>query len=59
MSNAPQKIPEQGDNPAKIDPGFRAWYESCPCCLSEAYPKVKRALDSEKVLRAAEEAAKR
>ena len=57
MSNVPQKIPEQGDEAAKIDDGFRAWYESCPCCLSEAYPKVKRALDNEKVLRAAEEAA--
>jgi phage terminase large subunit GpA-like protein len=32
---------------AVIDEGFRRWYESCPCCLSESYPEVKTALDRE------------
>ena len=40
--------------PESIDQGFRAWYESCPCCLSESHPKVKRALDEEKILHEAE-----
>lgn len=31
-----------------IDEGMRRWYESCPCCLSAAYPAVRRALDDEK-----------
>lgn len=58
MSKVPQKIPDRGSKPIEIDQGFRAWYDSCPCCLSEAYPEVRRALDKEKLLRAAEEAAK-
>jgi YHS domain-containing protein len=37
----------KGDAPA-IDAGIRAWYESCRCCLSEAYPKVVEVLDAEK-----------
>ena len=31
-----------------IDEGMRRWYESCSCCLSEAYPDIKAALDAEK-----------
>jgi YHS domain-containing protein len=31
-----------------IDDGLRRWYESCSCCLSEAFPEVKAALDAEK-----------
>ena len=31
-----------------IDAGMRAWYSSCRCCLSDAYPKVVEALDAEK-----------
>jgi hypothetical protein len=58
MSKVPQKIPDKGRAQAKIDHGLRSWYESCPCCLSEAYPEVKRALDDEHVIRAAHEAAK-
>jgi len=27
---------------------MRAWYSSCRCCLSDAYPKVVEALDAEK-----------
>jgi hypothetical protein len=33
MSNVPQKIPDKERKRVKIDHGFRAWYESCPCCL--------------------------
>lgn len=36
-----------------IDEGFRAWYRSCPCCMSENYPEVKRALDEERPATAA------
>ena len=31
-----------------IDQGMRAWYTSCRCCLSDAYPKVVEQLDSER-----------
>jgi YHS domain-containing protein len=34
--------------PLVIDAGLRLWYESCSCCLSEAYPEVKAQLDAEK-----------
>ena len=37
-----------------IDEGMRLWYESCSCCLSDAFPEVKAALDAE---RAAEDEA--
>ncbi len=30
-----------------VDEGFRRWYHSCPCCLGDAYPAIKRALDDE------------
>lgn len=32
----------------EIDEGMRRWYESCACCLSDAYPEVKAALDAER-----------
>ncbi len=32
----------------QIDDGMRRWYESCSCCLSDAYPEVKAALDAER-----------
>ena len=35
-----------------IDEGMRRWYESCSCCLSDAYPDVKAALDAERVAKA-------
>ncbi len=57
MSNVPQNVPDRLHDHIEIDRGFRSWYESCPCCLSQSYPEVKRALDDERVLRAAEEAA--
>ena len=31
-----------------IDEGMRRWYESCSCCLSDAYPDNKVALDAER-----------
>ena len=31
-----------------IDEGMRRWYESWSCCLSDAYPDIKAALDAER-----------
>jgi YHS domain-containing protein len=39
--------PTSSDAPV-IDDGMRLWYESCSCCLSDAYPDVKAALDAER-----------
>lgn len=36
-----------------IDEGMRRWYESCSCCLSDAYPEIKAALDAERAEQAA------
>jgi YHS domain-containing protein len=36
-----------------IDEGMRRWYESCSCCLSDAYPEVKAALDAERAAQSA------
>ena len=36
-----------------IDEGMRRWYESCSCCLSDAYPEVKAQLDAERAAAAA------
>jgi YHS domain-containing protein len=44
-----------GDELPTIDAGMRAWYESCRCCLSDAYPKVVEALDAETHRPSAEE----
>ena len=35
-----------------IDEGMRRWYESCSCCLSEAFPEIKAQLDAERAARA-------
>jgi YHS domain-containing protein len=35
-----------------IDEGMRRWYESCSCCLSDAFPEVKAALDAERAAKA-------
>jgi P-type Cu+ transporter len=35
-----------------IDEGMRRWYESCSCCLSDAYPEIKAALDAERAAEA-------
>jgi YHS domain-containing protein len=39
--------------PIEIDAGMRLWYESCSCCLSDAHPEVKAALDAEREAQAA------
>ncbi len=36
-----------------IDEGMRRWYESCPGCLSDAYPEIEAALDAERAGRGA------
>jgi Cu+-exporting ATPase len=35
-----------------IDEGMRRWYESCSCCLSDAFPDIKAALDAERAANA-------
>ena len=37
-----------------IDEGIRRWYESCSCCLSDAYPDIKAQLDAERAAAAAQ-----
>jgi hypothetical protein len=34
-----------------IDEGMRRWYESCACCLGDAYPEIKAQLDAERAAR--------
>ncbi|MBM4408087.1 MAG: YHS domain-containing protein [Chloroflexi bacterium] len=34
--------------PPVIDEGMRRWYESCSCCLGDAYPEIKAQLDAER-----------
>lgn len=46
MSALPM-VPTTGSPPA-IDAGMRLWYESCSCCLSDAFPEIKAALDAER-----------
>jgi len=31
-----------------IDEGMRRWYDSCSCCLGDAYPEIKAQLDAER-----------
>ncbi len=38
----------QGKGLPIIDEGMRRWYESCSCCLSDAFPDIKAALDAER-----------
>ena len=40
-------VPQSQGRPI-IDEGMRRWYESCSCCLSDAYPDIKAALDAER-----------
>jgi YHS domain-containing protein len=42
----------QTAGPLVIDEGMRRWYESCSCCLSDAYPDIKAALDAERAAKA-------
>ena len=39
---------QEGTTVVVIDEGMRRWYESCSCCLSDAYPDIKAALDGER-----------
>ncbi|HEX5265374.1 MAG TPA: FAD-dependent oxidoreductase [Acidimicrobiales bacterium] len=32
----------------EITEGLRQWYDACPCCMSQALPEVKQALDEER-----------
>lgn len=40
--------PVEGEGLPVIDEGMRRWYESCACCLSDAYPEIKAQLDAER-----------
>jgi len=40
--------PAIAQGPLVIDEGMRRWYESCACCLSDAYPEIKAQLDAER-----------
>ena len=42
-----RNLPQANGMPV-IDEGMRRWYESCSCCLSDAYPDIKAALDAER-----------
>jgi YHS domain-containing protein len=44
-------VPQSAGLPV-IDEGMRRWYESCSCCLSDAYPDIKAALDAERAANA-------
>jgi YHS domain-containing protein len=44
--------PVASGGPIEIDAGMRLWYESCSCCLSDAHPEVKAALDAERAAKA-------
>jgi YHS domain-containing protein len=43
----PARVAAAGALPV-IDEGIRRWYESCSCCLSDAYPEIKAQLDAER-----------
>ena len=49
------KVSPMTEEAEEIDAGFRHWYESCPCCLSQAYPDVKQALDEQQAARSAQQ----
>ena len=46
QADAARRFAEKPGLPV-IDDGMRRWYDSCSCCLSEAYPEIKAALDAE------------
>ena len=48
-----QEEEHQPSDSGGISDGLRQWYESCPCCMSQALPEVKQALDEEKAASAA------
>jgi phage terminase large subunit GpA-like protein len=48
QDGTPQGTTREHEHAVAIDAGMRRWYESCPCCLSKAYPEVKQAFDEER-----------
>ena len=48
ISAAAPATPLASGNLLVIDEGMRRWYESCSCCLSDAYPDIKAQLDAER-----------
>lgn len=44
--------PSQASGLPVIDEGMRRWYESCSCCLSDAFPEIKAQLDAERAAKA-------
>ncbi len=46
-ATAAERTAATGELPV-IDEGMRLWYESCSCCLSDAYPEIKAQLDAER-----------
>ena len=47
-ADATSSAKAQAGTTVVIDEGMRRWYESCSCCLSDAYPDIKAALDAER-----------
>lgn len=47
-ASAPLLVMESERGLPVIDEGMRRWYDACSCCLSEAYPDIKMALDAER-----------
>ena len=47
-AEAAAAAPVAAKGPPAIDEGMRRWYESCACCLSDAYPEIKAQLDAER-----------
>lgn len=48
FESAAAQAPAHHNTLPVIDEGMRRWYDSCSCCLSDAYPEVKAALDEER-----------
>ena len=53
MATAPARASNVEGTTLVIDEGMRRWYESCSCCLSDAYPEIKAQLDAERAAAAA------
>lgn len=47
----------EADGLPVIDEGMRLSYESCSCCLSDAFPDIKAALDAERAAKVADQVA--
>ena len=53
VATAPARASNVEGTTLVIDEGMRRWYESCSCCLSDAYPEIKAQLDAERAAAAA------